>query len=126
LLSLASEKEKPTERTYKALMFARFHRSLHEHYDDPDYSATDLAAAHKISTQTLHSIFIHAKSTFRQELLSIRMDHARLLLDNPRFNKKTTTEIGRLVGFADNKLFMTLFNKTDGMSPTAYRAIRRS
>ena len=51
------------------------------------------------------------------------MNMAKELL---RRSSKKSTEIGSLVGYKDPHYFSYLFKKTQGVTPTQYRSMKRS
>jgi len=124
LLSLALDPEEQFLKNSKISMLYRFRQSLQERYYEHDLSPVAMAKEHKISTRTLYSIFSNAKSSFRRELLSIRMDHACQLLDDPRFKNKSIAEIGHAVGFLHSSHFTTCFKKEKFLTPKDYRQRR--
>jgi AraC-like DNA-binding protein len=126
LLSLSSNEEKRIKSITKTSLLQRFRQILHERHVEPDFSASRLAEECGVSIRTLYSVFASIKSSFRRELLSIRMESARCLLDDQRFDHMSIAEIGPLVGFADDGHFKTCFSKAHGVSASLYRAVRRS
>jgi AraC-like DNA-binding protein len=126
LLSLAAAQEKHLQSNPDASLLQRFRRLLCDRFDEPNFSSSSLAKECGVSIQMLYSVFANVKSSFGQELLSLRMENARALLDDPRFDRLSISEIGSLVGFPDTCHFMACFNKAHRVSPSAYRAIRRS
>ncbi|MFA5040463.1 MAG: AraC family transcriptional regulator [Bdellovibrionales bacterium] len=118
----------PTEQLMKMKndsLIHCFRHSLDERFYDPALTPSKIAEEYDLSTRTLFSIFTKAKSSFGSELLSIRMENAYRLLSDPRFDTKTVAEIGRLVGFLHASHFTTRFNKTFGMTPSAFRSQRQ-
>jgi AraC-like DNA-binding protein len=112
--------------TYKRGLLRRFRQALQSHYNDPDFSPVMLAKEQGISTRTLYSTFASANTSFRKELLSFRIKKARWYLDDPRFDKKEIAEIAAFVGYAHASHFITHFHQAHGVTPAAYRKMRKT
>lgn len=61
--------------------------------------------------------------SFRQKLITSRMDLARYLL---RSTDKSVNEISTTVGYADNAAFFRAFRQHTGMTPAQYRREKRT
>ena len=123
-LTLGPDKQRAPGRQATALH--RFRQMLRERFDQPDFSPAALALAQGVSRRTLHYAFAHDGSSFGAELKALRMEKARQLLDDSRFTARPVADIAHMVGFTHTSHFITCFRQTFGVTPLAYRAIRRA
>jgi len=68
---------------------------------EADLSATVLAREHHVSRRTLHYAFARACTTFTEELLRLRREHARQILSNPKLVQLPVREAAARCGFAE-------------------------
>lgn len=103
----------PVERTL---------RHLDEHVD-ATVRVAELAAAVGVSGSHLAALFRAATGGGILEYhQGVKMAHARRLLDT---TSTSVAEVGRAVGMDDPFYFSRRFRATHGMSPRAYRALRK-
>lgn len=97
-------------------------RHLDEHVD-ATVRVSELAAAVGVSASHLAAMFRTATGggilAYHQ---GVKMAHARRLLDT---TTASVAEVGRAVGMDDPFYFSRRFRATHGMSPRAYRALRK-
>lgn len=125
LLTLAVGPVEHTASEYKSLMLERFRQALLERFQEPELTPSMLAESLGVSKRTIHAVFSASASSFGQELLSLRMKHAKRLLANPIFDHKSIAEIALRVGYVHTSHFILRFRQTYGVTPHAYRLIRR-
>jgi AraC-like DNA-binding protein len=77
-----------------------------------------------IGERSLHRALAAQRHTFAQQLMASRMDSARRLLGDPRFDRLTVAEIGRRVGLLDPSHFVRAFRSATGQTPGALRRQR--
>ena len=95
-------------------------RYIEENYADGDLSLNTLASHVNFSPNHLSMIFSEQTGkTFIKYLTDFRMHKARELL---RSTAKRGADISYEVGYKDPHYFSFLFKKTQGMTPTQYRA----
>ena len=104
-------------------LYTQVARSLREHAHDENISPTSVAQQHGISKRYLHALFASARTTFSTELMSIRLERARMHLSNPQFRQLSVSEIAWRCGFSDSSHFTRRFQQRYGISP---RALRRN
>jgi AraC-like DNA-binding protein len=90
---------------------------LRTHLQDARLSAA--AKAIGTSDRTLHRILREADTGFREELAQARVDAARRLLAETDLK---IGDIARRVGYASHAHLTSLFVRSTGQSPAAYRA----
>ena len=126
LALMLSDSTTPAISGYRASVFMRLLRTMRDNFCDPQFSIADLATRHSIREPTLYAIFAAAGTTFRTELIKLRLDQAKQLLGDRRFDGKAIAEIALQTGFVNAGHFATLFRKSFGVSPKAYRSISRT
>ena len=90
------------------------------HYNDENISLNSAAEAVSVSPSYFSTLFSQEEGkTFIEYLTDIRMQHAKELL---RCSSMKASEVGFEVGYKDNHYFASIFKKTQGMTPTEYRA----
>lgn len=95
---------------------------IDRHLGDSTFDATRLAAAIGVSRRRLDQICVRefgcaAATCLRQR----RLEHARELLADPRFDGCTITEIALDAGFEDMSHFTRIFKARHGLLPSAAR-----
>ncbi len=97
---------------------------IDEHYSDEELSLNTLAAYVNFSPNHLSAVFRQQTGqTFIKYLTDYRLDKAKELLVT---TSKKSSEIGLMVGYKDPHYFSYLFKKTQGMTTTQYRGIKRA
>jgi AraC-like DNA-binding protein len=82
--------------------------------------ADEVARALGLSTRTLQRRLTEEGTSFRDVVLSVKMDVAKELLAQPR--QLSIAEIAEAVGFASVPAFSRAFSQQTGESPTTFRA----
>ena len=121
LLALAVGTEAPPDRPGLA---ARIADAVRERHAEPGLTAAAVAAGLGIGERSLHRALAAHRHTFAQQLMACRMDSARRLLADPRFDRLTVAEIGRRVGLLDPSHFVRAFRHATGHTPGALRRQR--
>lgn len=122
-LAIGGGASAPQSSGRRRSLYAQVARSLREQAHDENLSPTLVAQRHGISKRYLHTLFAASGTTFGAELMSIRLERARLHLSNPQFRHLSVSEIGWRCGFTDSGHFTRRFHQRYGMSP---RALRRN
>ncbi|WP_326539840.1 helix-turn-helix domain-containing protein [Pseudorhodoferax sp.] len=125
LLALATGDTPPASatRTDGALR-QRIADALADRHAEPGLCAVDIARMLGVSERTLHRHLAAAGTTFAQELLACRIDRARCMLLQPRFDALTIAEIGRRAGWSDASHFVRQCRRVLGATPAALRRQR--
>lgn len=93
---------------------------IQEHYDDPDFYMTSLTEAFDISDKTVaRAIKSYLHIGFSEYLEQLRIQKARLLLENPDLSIRKVAEES---GFGSENTFYKAFRRIYRVSPSAYRA----
>lgn len=87
----------------------------------PNLRAEEVAGAHGISARQLHHVYAAQGTTFRSELMRLRLERARAMLLDARFRSVPVEEIARRCGFSDTRHFRRRFSQQFGVSPAALR-----
>lgn len=104
----------------QALLRAR--AFIADHLSDPDLDRDRVARATGLSVRRLNGLF-HAEGTsISGEIRGSRLEAAARRLRDPRFGHLSVSDIAMCCGFSNLQHFSTLFRKTFGRSPRAYRS----
>lgn len=96
---------------------------IDSHYMDEEISLNTVANVANVSSNHFSALFSqNMGQTFIEYLTSLRMSKARELL---RCTAKRSSEIAGEVGYKDAHYFSYLFKKTQGMTPSEYRKMKR-
>lgn len=96
---------------------------INSHYMDEELSLNTAAHVANVSANHFSTLFSqNMGQTFIEYLTSLRMSKARELL---RCTAKRSSEIAGEVGYKDAHYFSYLFKKTQGMTPSEYRKLKR-
>ncbi|MFT3953527.1 MAG: helix-turn-helix domain-containing protein [Piscinibacter sp.] len=123
LLALACGGEAPRAHEGAALR-QRIEAAVHDRHAEPGLTAAAVAAELGIGERSLHRALAGHEASFAQRLLACRVEAARRLLADPRFDRLTVAEIGRRVGLLDASHFVRLFRQRTGLTPAAWRRAR--
>lgn len=102
----------------------RVETALRERHAEPGLTAAAVAAGLGVGERSLHRALAGSGHTFAQALMACRVDAARRLLADPRFDRLTVAEIGRRVGLLDPSHFVRVVRRLSGQTPGAWRARR--
>ena len=101
------------------LQVARALRYIGDHYSNPLLGVNDIVAATDLSRRDLEKAFRQElKRTPNEELVRVRMDEARRLLETSTLK---AVEISAKTGFSRSNHFFRTFRKFVGTSPKIYR-----
>lgn len=102
------------------LMLEKAKKYIHQHYNQ-DISLDDIASMSGFSTYYFCKMFKkYYHVSFTDYLTSLRIKHAKELLQNPDLSIKEITE---MIGYLDSNYFTRVFKKYEGLTPTEYRQI---
>lgn len=100
-------------------LIARVKKYIHTNYEDPALSVREIAEEMGKSMSYLCVVFKkETGNTLNQYLTEVRIDAAKVLLDNPRNSIQMVAE---KCGYGDSSYFARAFKKITGQSPSAYR-----
>jgi AraC-like DNA-binding protein len=96
---------------------------LRENFNDPTLCATKAAKQFRISVRQLHKLFERNEEglTFLQTLKSIRLQHARTMLETPDYWHLSIADIAEKCGFSGSVYFGRIFRQHHKVSPGVYR-----
>lgn len=121
LLKLAIGAE-PEESSRHPILFNQLMRTLQNRFHQADLSPVTVAAAHGISTRSVHYAFAGAHTTFVERLMGLRLGRAREMLTDARLFDLPVAEIASRCGFADPSHFARRFRRRFGQSPLQFRS----
>jgi AraC family transcriptional activator of tynA and feaB len=113
----------PSESARAALR-RRVLDATRERHAEPGLTAAGVARGLGISERGLHRCLCEGSTTFAAALTGFRMQVARRMLGDARFDRLSIAEIGLRVGLADASHFVRQFSRHLGMTPGAWRRQR--
>jgi AraC family transcriptional regulator, positive regulator of tynA and feaB len=87
----------------------------------PNLRVEEVAIAHQISTRHVHHVYAAQDTTFRNELMRLRLKRAHAMLADERFRAVSVEEIARRCGFSDTRHFRRRFREHFETTPAALR-----
>ena len=106
---------------YKSMLKRALHY-IDKNYTDENLSLNAVAKAANISPNYFSGVFSQEMGqTFVEYLTEKRMARAKELL---RYSGKRSSEVAYEVGYRDPRYFSFVFKKTQGCTPSAYRAMQ--
>ena len=112
-------REEESDNQYKS-MLKRALRYIDQNFTDENLSLNAVAKAANISPNYFSGVFSQEMGkTFVEYLTEKRMERAKELL---RYSGKRSSEVAYEVGYRDPRYFSFLFKKTQGCTPSSYRA----
>ena len=108
----------------RAALRRRVLDATRERHAEPGLTAASVARGLGISERSLHRCLSEGATTFAAALAGFRMQVARRMLGDARFDRLSIAEIGLRVGLADASHFVRLFSRHLGMTPGALRRQR--
>lgn len=116
----AGTHDRSTTRHHRTLL-NRLANSLMDRFHEPDLDPSSLAEEHGLSKRYVHMIFAKAGTSFCKELEKIRLERAKRLLEDRRFDGLDLMEIALRCGFRDSSRFSRRFRDRYGTPPSVYR-----
>ena len=104
----------------------RLIRTLQDRCHEANLTPEVVAANHRISKRYLHHLFAQANTTFGDELMRIRLEHAHRLLSDKRYDAVSITEVAARCGFVAPSHFARRFRRTYGLGPMQFRSARQT
>ena len=105
-----------------AELSGRIFQFVNAHISEPTLGPCEVASAVGISVRHVHRVFSASGMTMGDYVRLRRLEQCRDDLANPRFQKKTITEVAFCRGFSDAAHFSHLFRKKFGISARTFRA----
>lgn len=99
----------------------RVREFIQRNLGDPELTPAKVAAAHHISTRTLHRLFERQDTTVAAFIRRQRLERARRDLKDPRLAHLPIATIAQRAGFRSHADFTRAFRNTYGMTPREYR-----
>ncbi|MFH9738103.1 helix-turn-helix domain-containing protein [Streptomyces roseolus] len=108
--------------SHAALLYRQALGFINENLQDPDLGPGSIAAAHSVSTRTLHRVFRTHEVTVSDTIRRERMVRCRRDLADPTLDSLPVSVIGARWGYPRASDFARAFRAATGTTPTAYRA----
>ncbi len=121
LMSLAAGPNGEAARSTDKLL-QRILSTMRDRCHEWDLTPGCVAQAHGISKRYLHHLFAQAETTFGTELMRLRLEGARRLLSDVRFDGVSVGEVSSRCGFVEPSHFARRFRKAFGQGPMQFRS----
>lgn len=108
-------------KPHQHILLTRVQAFILERLGDPGLSPEIIAAAHHISTRSLHRLFQAGGSGVAEWVRSQRIDACRRDLSNPRMRHHVVHAIAARWGFVDAAHSSRVFRAATGVVPREYR-----
>lgn len=125
LFALMSRHDGAGQTRNQQALVARLRDMMRGRLEDTELNPEGLARCCGISKRYLHMLFANMGTTFGKELLNMRLEQAKAMLDNPRHGRRSIAEISFDCGFAEQSHFARRFRHRYGVSPTSHRRSRQ-
>ena len=123
LMALAAGPDVHATRGSEKLL-KRIESTIRDRCQESGLSPGAVADVHGISKRYLHYLFAQADTTFGNELMRMRLDSARRLLSDKRYDALSVSEVAARCGFLEPSHFARRFRKAFALGPTEFRAAR--
>ncbi|MFD5315344.1 helix-turn-helix domain-containing protein [Streptomyces sp. NPDC127098] len=120
LLTRHIDRPQPPESRPRVLAL-RVREFIRQNLDDPELTPAKVAAAHHISTRSLHRLFEQQETTVAAFIRRQRLERARRDLADPRLAHLTIAAIAQHAGFRYPADFTRSFKTAYGATPRTYR-----
>ena len=110
----------PPEVQERTLLL-RIYAFIHQHLRDPELSPATIAAAHNISTRTLHRLFQTQNCTVSEWIRDRRLERCRRDLADPELKDQPIHAIAVKWGFTNAPHFSRTFRTAHALTPRDYR-----
>jgi AraC-like DNA-binding protein len=93
-------------------------------FADPAFSAQHLARKLGVTTRYIQGLLQEAGSSFTERVLELRLQRARSMLADPRYDRLKVGEVAAACGFNEIPHFNRCFRRRFGTTPTQHRGGR--
>ncbi|GAA4208213.1 hypothetical protein GCM10022252_73030 [Streptosporangium oxazolinicum] len=107
--------------THQSLLLMRVYAFIEQHLTDPGLSPATIAAAHSVSTRTLHRLFQTQNATVAGWIHARRLECCRHDLSDPFLADRPIHAIAAQWGFPAAAHFTRAFTAAYGLAPRDYR-----
>lgn len=107
--------------THQQALLRRLRQTMRDRLHEPDLDPAAVAAEQGLSKRYLHLLFAAAGNSFGSTLLELRLDQAKAMLADRRFERRGIGEIAWQCGFTDPSHFARRFRARFGLAPAAWR-----
>lgn len=94
---------------------------IEAHFSDPEFSLDSIVRRQRLSARYVQILLQDSGSGFIERVTELRLQKARRMLADIRYERMPIGDIGATCGFADAAYFARRFRMRFGMSPTAFR-----
>ncbi|MEU9331557.1 helix-turn-helix domain-containing protein [Streptomyces sp. NPDC048290] len=126
LLSAAQDSTAPAVRSaVRDTLLTRVLAYARRHLGEHDLTPERIAAAHAVSVRQLYLVLGEAGVSLEQWLIAERLEAARRMLADRRYDTLTVAAVAARCGFAGPSHFSRRFRSAYGLSPREWRAVTR-
>jgi AraC-like DNA-binding protein len=123
-LALGATRDAAAAAEGRGLRAARLREALatiESGFADPAFSPDDVARRLGVSARYIQTLLHETGSSFTQRVLELRLQRARAMLADPRYDRLKVSEIASACGFNEIPYFNRCFRRRFDASPTEFR-----
>jgi AraC-like DNA-binding protein len=123
-LALGAGRDAAEIAKMRGLRAARRHeivREIRAGFADPEFSAQKLAGRMGVTDRYVQDLLHESGPTFGQRVLELRLQRARTMLEDRRYDRLKVSEIANASGFNEIPYFNRCFRQRFGATPTQFR-----
>jgi AraC-like DNA-binding protein len=127
-LALGAGRDAAEVAKTRGLRAARRHeivREIRARFADPEFSAQKLAGRMGVTDRYVQDLLHESGPTFSQRVLELRLQRARTMLEDRRYDRLKVSEIANASGFNEIPYFNRRFRQRFGTTPTQFRGRQR-
>lgn len=126
-LALGAQRDAAELARMRGLRAARLHEivmAIRKHFADPAFSPRHLARSMGVTDRYIQELLHDAGSSFTQRVLELRLQRARAMLSDGRYDCLKIGEIASASGFNEIPYFNRCFRRRFGTTPTQLRGAK--
>jgi AraC-like DNA-binding protein len=108
-------------RGRRAALLCEIAAAIRRGFADPAFSAERIAAKLRLSSRTVQNLLHESGTSFFERVMELRLQRARTMLADPRYDRLKVIEIAHACGFNEVSYFHRCFRHRFGATPTHYR-----
>jgi transcriptional regulator GlxA family with amidase domain len=124
VLALGASGDAAELARFRGLRAARLQQLIAEiraNFTDPAFSTDAIAGKLRVTARYVQHVLHETGTTFHERVLELRLQRARAMLTDPRYDRLKVVDIAEACGFNEVSYFNRCFRRRFGDTPTQYR-----